>query len=349
MLRSATFVVLLGLIGSPGIGGEPALADEPAPVPQPVPQPAPPAEPAPAPAPLMFGRAFREGRPSDALVKGDVPLLRGMLDAYVDLIEAVLDIGLTAEEEQAFRDGLETAWSKLSADDLTWFNRQALARDKIREAYATGGDKDAGAALLAAFKSGLDERLSRGSKGAWERAIQQAVERKGTPFSAGTPPVSVGAMNALEEVMTFLVGVGRNDEAAPTEGQRIAVRPRVKKAFDTLPAESRARAAKAHKLWLLVKAKWDQADEASRLRFRWAVVRLFRSLAKLPAPDASAGIDLPTYAKAAAEVASSLDPFDAYTNVFANLDLALATIAEGLGVDPKALDSLFTADPLTLR
>ncbi|MCC7138599.1 MAG: hypothetical protein IT460_09265 [Planctomycetes bacterium] len=310
----------------------------------------PPAAPAPPPGGRMYDPRFREGTPSDVLVAGDTPLLRGTVDAFVDLIEARHDVTLTATEEQTVRDGLETAWPKMDDDERRWFDRQAAALARIRPAPGAAYDAAAAKPWLDAFATDLDARVSKASSHAWEGAVRRAVDRKSVAFSAAPDPsVSVAAQDAFEELVVFFVGLARNADAAPTEGQRIAVRPSVRRAMDASGPVVRRHYARMGRLWALVKARWDACDDAGKLRMRWAALRLFRRVAKLPVPEGTVVLDLPGYATMAAEVAAALNAPDAYTSAFANLGETIGAVVDGLGLDAKDLEPAFAVERLSLR
>lgn len=297
----------------------------------------------------MFDPKFREGQPSDVLVKGDAPLLRGTVDALVDLIEAWLDLALTAEEEQTIRDGLESSWAKLGTEDKRWYDRQAIARERLRNVPPAEA-AEAKRALLQGFGVEVDARAAKQAKFAWADAVRRARARKVTLFSpTPEPAVPVAAVEAFESLVDFLVCVARNDPTVPTEGQRIASRPALKKAMDASGPAVRRHYARFDRLWLLVQARWDAADEAGKLRFRWAVLKFFRPIAHLPPLDPAQVIDLAAYARSADEVARSLSMFDAYTNAFANLGTMLTITVEGLGLDAKDLEPAFSQDSLSLH
>jgi hypothetical protein len=327
------------------LAASPALADDSKGPPSPAPQPPPQAD---AGKGRMFDPRFREGAPTDVLVAGTVPLTRGVVDTFVDLVESVHDVALSAAEEQTIRDGLETAWPKLSEDEQRWYDRQVAARDRLRASGAP--DPAATRAFVDAFRAALDARVAKASAGAWESAIRRAIERKSSPFSVmPMPQVSVADLDAFEELVVFLVGVARNSEAAPTEGQRIAVRPSVRRAMDQSGPTVRRHYARMHRLWPLVKARWDASSDEQRLRFRLAVLRLFRRIMKLSVPPVGTAIDLPGYAASAAEVASTMNAADAYTSAFANPGDVITTTVEGLGMAGNDLEPVFAYDRLWLR
>ena len=136
-----------------------------------------------------------------------------------------------------------------------------------------------------------------------------------------------------------------------TAGQRQAVRADVKKAVDASGPAVRRHYARVHRLWRLVKARWDAADEAQRLRLRWAAVATVRRLERLSpfVPAHAEDEGLKGYARAAAETAGAMSLFEAYTTAFANPELLLSTAVEGAGLDPKDLEKAFTADVLPVR
>jgi len=323
--------------------------------------PSPPAPPVPPPTPprnsspvaqgpgLMFDPRFREGSPSDVLVATGSPLLRGTVDAFVDLVEASVDAALPADEEQALRDGIETAWPRLTADDRQWLER--CVDRKTRLARATQAGDSAGRADLGAFSGELGVRVEARPTAAWKSVVRRALADRATPFTTtGTPPVSIAAASAFEALGSFLVCVARNDGEQVTEGQAQAVRARLRSAMDASGALVRGHYARLPRLWLLVKARWDASDAAAKMRTRWAAVKAFRRIAGLaefrPLPDEEA---LVAYARAAREVWAQSSLFDLYTNAFANLDLLIGAALEGLGLEPGDLERAFSTDPLTLR
>jgi hypothetical protein len=90
MRRPSTPLAAALLAALAGALAPAALASDPPCVPAPAPAP-----PAPAPAGLMYEPRFREGKPGDVLADATSPLLRGDLDAFVDLFEAAYDVALS--------------------------------------------------------------------------------------------------------------------------------------------------------------------------------------------------------------------------------------------------------------
>ena len=352
---------------APATGPAPAPTPAPAPAPPPTPPPAPPpaSTPVPAPAPtpapsppptpagtgLLFDPAFREGRPAEGLVLGGVPLLRGDLDALVDAIEAGWDTALATGEEQALRDGIESAWRKLPAE-----MHDLVKRATVAKAAATGalsrGDAATGHAALRTYADEWAAKAESGGAASWADALRVARTRRVTIVAvAGDPPVSGAAMDALEATASFLLSLARNDATAVTDGQRAAVREEARKTFGSAGPVVRARYAAAHRLWLLVKAKWDGADASQRLRARFAAVAAVRRLQHAApwTPAHPEDENLKGYARAAAATAASSPLFDAYTAAFANPEILFTTALEVSGLDPKDLDTALATEPITLR
>jgi len=307
---------------------------------------------APAPAPKGDGRLFdpqfREGRAGEVLVEGEVPLQRGILDAFLDALEGTQDVGLTLADETALRDEIENAWPRMAEREQRWFDRVSVDLDKLRPVAGKPADAAALRGFADAFGAALAERVD--AKHGWSAVVARVRARKADTFSADpAPAVNGNALDAFEELAVFLVGVARNSELVPTEGQRLATRPQVRATMDATGAVVRRVYARMHRLVAFVKARWDAADEAGRLKVRWAVLQAFRRIAKLPVPQGAVRIDLPAYASMAAEVAAALPIADAYASVFANPGELLGAVVGSLGVDPKDLEPALAYERLFLR
>ncbi len=302
---------------------------------------------------LLFDPRFREGRPSDVLVSGNRPLLRGAVDAFLDLVEAATDTTLPEAEEQALRDGVEAGWTKAPSEDQALIDASVATRERMRAA-ATNGDVATLRAAVATFSEALAGRAAGRPAGAWQSVVRRASARKLEAFTAtaaGEPVVSLAAIDSLEELLSFTASLARNDGARVTEGQRLAVRAeKLRLAIDAADPTHRRRFAAMRRFWALVKARWDAADADTRLRIRWSSTDLARAIAKLPetAPGAKAE-GLPAYARAASEAAAVLPVFEAYTNVFVNLDAVVEGLVVAFGMPKSDVDAAFGTEPLTLR
>jgi hypothetical protein len=305
------------------------------------------------PSDLMYDPRFREGGTFDVLAKGAEPLLRTHVDAFVDLFEAAHEVALTAEEERAFRDAVEASFPGWDADAKSRFLHRLIERSAVRAAL---GQRDAGAAkaALAAFAADVDARIQAAPTAAYHQPLRKAKARRAAVFSPGEPPVAVSAEDAFEDLVHFLVCVARNEDRALTDGQRKAVRAETQRVLDATGPAVRRVYARMHRLWLLVKARWDVALDSEKMRMRWAAIRAFRGFAASapgapPPPPVPADGDLAAYAEAAAQVAAAMQPFDAYTSAFQRPQQVLAAALEGLGRDPADLEGAFSIDTLPLR
>lgn len=300
---------------------------------------------------LLFDPRFREGRAVDVLASGDDPLLRGAIDAFLDLVEAATDTTLPEAEEQALRDGVEAGWKKAPAEDRALIDGSVATRERVRAAVRSG-DASSARASIGAFADALATRAAAKPTGGWQAVVRRAGARRLETFTAsGEPVVSLAAVDSLEELLGFCASLARNDGARVTDGQRLAVRSeRLRPAIDGADATLRRRAAAMRRFWALVKARWDAADIDTKLRIRWSTTELARAIAKLPAVAAEVkGEGLPGYARAATQVADALPVFDAYTNFFANFDAVIESFVVGFGMAKTDVDAAFATEPITLR
>lgn len=327
----------------------PAPAAAPAPGAPPVA--VPPASGTPQGAGMMFDPRFREGRPSDVLVAGASPLLRGAVDAFVDLLEAATDTTLPEAEEQALRDGVESDWKKAPSEDRVLFDDAPATRERAKAA-ALRGDAAGRRTAVSGFTDALFVRASARPTGAWQAVVRRAGAAKLEIFvTAGDVAVPLAAVEAFEETVAFFTGLARNDGGRVTEGQRLAVRTeRIRPDLEGASPAARRRFAAATRLWAFVRARWDAADADTKLRLRWAAVDLVRAIARLPEVPADVRADgLPGYARAASAAVEALPVFDTYTNVVANWDRVLEALLQGFGVAKPDVDAVFATDPLTLK
>lgn len=301
---------------------------------------------------LLFEPRFREGRPLDVLVAtGETPLLRGSVDAFVDLVEAVTDTTLPEPEEQALRDGVEAGWAKAASEDRALVESALPARDRAKEA-AKRGDAMSMRAAIEGFRDALTARVAVKPAGAWQSVVRRAAARGLEAFtSGGEPAVTMAGVDSLEELLSFVTSLARNDGARVTPGQRAAVREgKVRAAVEAPGTATRRRVGSMRRFFAFVKARWDGADADTRLRVRWVAVDLGRGVAKLPdVTGAAKGEGLPAYARAAGEVAFALPVFETYTNVFENLDRVVVGLVEAFGLTKNDVDACFASEPLAER
>lgn len=300
---------------------------------------------------LLFDPRFREGRAADVLVAGDDPLLRGAVDAFIDLVEAATDNTLSEADEQALRDGVEADWKKATAEDRLLIDGSVATRERLRAAVRSG-DSGAARAVVGSFTDEVSVRAAAKPTGGWQAVVRRAGARKLEAFTAsGDPVVSLAAVDSLEELVLFYVGLARNDGARVTNGQRLAVRAeKVRPAIEGADPARRRHFAAMRRFWALVKARWDAADADTKLRLRWSATDLARAVAKLPEAAADMKAEgLEGYARAATQAAAALPVFEAYTNVFANFDAVVESLVTGFGMAKTDVDVAFATEPITLR
>lgn len=282
----------------------------------------------------MFDPRFREGAPSDALVKGPPRLSRGHLNAFVDLLEAAFDVALTAQAEQALRDALENEFDGGSPQDreafLTLVDAIAPLRDQARR-----DDASAVRAGLRRFRAALDARIRARPAAPAHRQIAAVLERRHEVVVAGEPALKGVPVDAYIEMAEFVAGLARNEPVRLSPGRRSALRDYLAKDLASLKRPVRERLASAHRFWLRAKARWDRAKDARRFLMRWEAVRLAARL-KTPAVKVRPGTDLAAYAREAARVAASMEAYDHATALARNPEALFDVLKRGLAFEDKA-------------
>jgi hypothetical protein len=284
----------------------------------------------------MFEPRFREGKAGDVLVKGEPGLLRGNLDAFVDLSEAALDMAWSAPAEQELRDALETGFDAANEADRKAFLDLVTPAASLRE-KGRAGDTEALKAGQRAFVIALDRRIHAAPREKAHRLVTEGLEKSQRAVWKGIPAVRASAADAWLEAGLFLVGLGRNERLEPTDGQRAALTEELDLALHGQPEAVRERLRQFHRTWLLVKARWDQAAAARRFAMRWEAVRLFARL--LPPERAITvvqGPELSDYAREAARVAARFAAYDAWSNAARQPEAALETLKKGLDLPEPA-------------
>jgi len=278
----------------------------------------------------MFDPRFREGAPSDALTKGPPPLARGHLNAFVDLFEAAFDLALPAGSEQALRDALETEYVKAGRD---W--REALLdlTDPIvnLRCCARCCNGRGVRACLRRFRRSIDVRLRKEPKAASTKIILKVLERRHEVVWLGEPEVKRLAADAYLEMAVFVTSLGRNADIKLSPGQWSALREYLGRDLHNLSAKEREGLERAHRTWLLAKARWDRGRDARRFAMRREAVRLCARLAPTEGGlRVDPGTDLKAYARAASKVAAADRPFEAATAVARNPKALREALMRGL-------------------
>jgi len=281
----------------------------------------------------MFDPRFREGAPSDALVKGPPQLSRGHVHAFVDLFEAAFDLALPAATEQALRDAVETAYA---ARDRAWRDAFFDLTDPIvnLRCCARCGNHDGVRGCLRSFRRSIDDRVRLDPKDPINRILLKVLEQRHEVVWLGEPEVKRLAVDAYLEMAQFVTSLGRNETVALSPGQQSALRDYLGKALRQLSKEERETLERAHRTWLLVKARWDRGRDERRFQMRREAVLLLARLApQTGGLSVDPGTDLKTYARAASKVAAADRPFDAATAVARNPRALIEALERGLEID----------------
>lgn len=284
----------------------------------------------------MYDPTFREGRPSDVLHDGPPPLLRSVLDGYVDLVEGSFDLALTKAQEVALRDALESSYEALDEKGRRDLLALVLPLSGARRA-ARSGNRATLAKASAGFLRALDTGMTAAPDTAAHKVIREALAAKLEVAWAGAPPITGTAAGAWLALVECLVSLGRNEDYRATTGQQDVLRRELATAFLALPAAERQRLKDAHRTWLRFQAAWDRADLAKRIGLRWKAMGL---LARLLPSEKRITVDktgdLKAYARAAALLRPTQSAYAAWSNAAAHPKQVLALVEAWLGpIDPQ--------------
>lgn len=286
----------------------------------------------------MFEPRFREGKAGDVLVVGEPGLLRGNVDAFVDLTEAALDLAWSEKGEQDLRDALETAFGAWKEEERRSFLGLVTPVAALRE-KGKAGDTAALNAGKRAFVIALDQRIHAAPRDKVHRLVTEGIERSQRALWKGIPAIKGAAADAWLEAGLLLVGLGRNERPEPTEGQRTTLTDELDLGLHPQPEALRERLRLFHRSWLWIKARWDQASDAKRFALRWEAVRL---VARLLPPEKALvvveGPELADYAREAARVAERIGAFDAWSNLARHPEAVLEALKKGLDLPDTAPD-----------
>jgi hypothetical protein len=280
----------------------------------------------------MYEPVFREGKPGDVLVDGSPGLVRGDLDAFVDLTEAAFDVAIPAADEQSLRDTLEVGFGAAMGEKREAFLATVRPLASIREALRKG-DAAAARTGLEAFRRAVDQRLRDLPSSRASQVLEQVLGRRHETAWPGTPEVHGGAADAYVDLAAFVTSLGRNEAVEATPGQRQALVRDLDAAFRAKEAPLRERLRSAHRLWIYVKAKWRASADAQRFRMRWEGVKaVARVLPPEHRREVTEGPELADYARFAAAVAAPVGAFDALGNVARDPVALFEAVERGLAV-----------------
>lgn len=278
----------------------------------------------------MVEPRFREGRPGDVLVRGEPSLLRGHLDAFVDLTEASFALAWAAPVEQELRDALELSFGRWGPAERGELIALVTPLTGLRE-RGRAGDLEGLKAGLRAFWIALDARISAAPREKAHQLLTQGLERRQRAVWRGIPAIHGSAADAWLEATLFLSTLGRNERFEPTAGQRASLLEALDLGLHGQSEAVRERLRDVHRTWLLAKARWDAADGARRFALRFEAVRLLarllppgRALTIVPGPD------LTDYAREAARVQAAVEAYDAWSSAVHSPEASLEALTKGL-------------------
>jgi hypothetical protein len=289
----------------------------------------------------LFDPVFREGAPSDELVEGEPSLSRGHVNAFVDLLEAAFDLGLTQEQERLLRDRVEINFAAAEADArqewLTLVDPMPVLKDRAR-----AGNREVVVQGLREFRRKLDERMRARPDHTVHVLVADVLTKRHEVLWPGDPPIPRGQADLYLEMALFVSSLGRGVAFEPTAGQLDALREDLTTALHREPREIREKIEAVHRTWLAAKAAWDRGGDARRFPFRWRAVELVAASAKPGTGlEIEVGSTLKDYAREAAKVAAAVKPYDAFANVARNPKALFEAVVGGLKIDPASKEFTF--------
>lgn len=280
--------------------------------------------------PAPFDPRFREGAPSDALVGGAQVLSRGHLNAFVDLFESSFDVALPRATEALLRKELVASFRKADAEGRKGFLALVDNIVEIRRCARCCNGRGV-RTCLRVFRGAVDQRLRTDPDDPAHRIIQHVLERRHTVVWLGIPEVKDLSAQAYLETVLFVASLGRDEPLRLSPGQISALKDYLDRDLRKLPEKVRDRLARAHREWLLVKARWDRGRDARRLALRWQAVRLMaRLVPKTGGHTVGEGADLAAYRREAARLRKADRGFDAVTALARNPELLHQALDDGI-------------------
>ena len=288
-----------------------------------------------------FDPRFREGAPSDELVGGTLVLSRGHLSAFVDLFESAFDVALPRDTEVLLRKELVTSFRKAGAEDRRAFLALVDNIVEIRRCARCCNGRGV-RTCLRLFRGAVDQRLRADPDNPAHRIIQHVLERRHTVVWLGIPEVKDLAAQAYLETVLFIASLGRDEALHLSAGQVSALKDYLDRDLRRLPEKVRDRLARAHREWLLVKARWDRGRDERRLALRWQAVRLMaRLVPKTGGHTVGVGTDLDAYRREAARLRAADRGFDAVTALARNPELLHQALDDGIDASRRVPEFTF--------
>lgn len=285
----------------------------------------------------LFDPTFREGNPSTVVVPGTPALTRAHLDGFMDLFEAAFDIALTRNQDEALRLRIVRNFRAQGAEARRGFLEVTAGLPRTRQ-LLRAGQHEAVEARLRTFRTRIDKGIKGNPEHPIYRLLVDLLKRRHLILWDGDPPIKAAAVDSYLELATFMAGAARGASLAPTRGQREALIATLRTKLADAPSDVRVRVARVHRLWTLVRARWDQADQAGRFPIRWEAVKLAaRARPGGRSVNIEAGSTLRDYAREAKRATEGTTAFDTLTTFAAAPSALLKAAERGFRFDPEAL------------
>ncbi len=287
-----------------------------------------------------FDPRFRPLPGTDVLVRGDVPLLRRDVDAFVDLVEASFDLAMPRAVEGRLRVAIEEGFEKAGETDRRAFLQRVEGIESLRDLVRQQKVLEAEEGLMA-FRRSLDAMLQRDPPDPVATLLRDLLRGRHEIVWAGDPPLNEAAVDAWLATAAFVAALARNDGVVLTEGKKAVTRRDLGVLFRARDADERKRVLQAHRTWIRIQTAWDDSSELRRLRLRKAAVDYVASILPEEKRVEVGQIDsLETYARSAAVLRDVVTAFDTLSTLASRPKEVLALLDTWLGPLPDGQDVL---------
>lgn len=285
-----------------------------------------------------FDPRFRPLPAVDVLVKGEPPLLRRDVDAFVDLVEASFDLAMPAKVDSALRVAIEESYEKGDAAHRQLFLGRVESIQTLRRLVREKKVLEAETGLMA-FRRSLDAMLHAVPPSPTATILRDVLRGRHETAWAGEPPLNEAAVDSWLALAAFTASVALNQSVAPTTGRVEVAHRDLAALFKERDAAERKRLLRAHKTWIRLQKAWDDGGELKRLKLRAGVAEFVADI--LPEErrvELGEIEDLPGYARSAAVLREVVPAFDLWVTLASRPAEVLELIETWLGPVPEGED-----------
>lgn len=264
-----------------------------------------------------FDPRFRRGLPTDVLSEHEPPLERATVGHVRMLTETAFGLAFRREDGERLEDRTEVAWPALAASERQAFLRLAVTHPRL-EIRALEGDRVAVERGLGTYRRALDQYLSAHPSSPVAAELRRILRSARETAWPGEPAIHAAAADGWLDLVACLVSLGRNEDAAPTAGQRSVVFEELRREFRELDETERRRVLEVHRPWLGLQAAWAEATPVRRLALRYACLRLLATVLpedKRITVDEEGDLDMVTYARIAGLFRTVQPAYETYANL----------------------------------